>query len=167
VISRYSDFVFERALITSEDGRDVYCPYGLHRQGYYIPTPELRQQARNATRNEFIAAVLSGIVLVELGAVFAIPAWLIFHIVGTRRLIARLERSEARLSWREALERRASRFGWVWHWVTVAFVLGGLWFFLSQFESAPVTHALFALALAWMGFNSVALIATKLRLQRA
>ena len=170
VISRYFDFVFEQTLTRSEDGRELYCPYGLHRQSYRMPTSELRQQARNATRNELIAAMFSGIALVELGAVvlwIAIPAWIIFHIVGTRRLVARLERSEVRLSWREALERRALRRGWVWLGVILAFVLGGVWFLLSQFESAPVTHALLAPALAWLGFNAIALIATKLRLQRA
>jgi hypothetical protein len=135
MLKRYFDALTTAYFKTAQDGRHLFCPWGIWGACYVIPSEQEYERRRRQLRNYLVATM--ALVAVALGAfqsytpaVIAIALLFAFYLIWVRFLLRGLERSGERLSMQEATATQArthsAAFLWLIEISSLVFVAGGI-----------------------------------------
>jgi HAMP domain-containing protein len=158
----YFDGLTEGQFKVAEDGRRLFFPRGLWGRGYVVDSESEFQRLRRQMKiYQAVALVLiiAAVVPRQYNPYLVIAVALlliVFYLVWSRSLAARLQPAEDRLRWQETSAAQARAFGpfvlWFLEIVTLAFVALGIAIWLTDPTSrllATGTIAFFGLCAAY------------------
>jgi hypothetical protein len=135
MLKKYFDALTSAYFKTTQDGRHLFCPWGIWGTCYIIPTEQDYERRRLQLRNYTIATL---VLIIGVTGAFqsyipvAIVAVLImaFYLVWVRFLLRGLQPSTERLSLQEATTTQArthsAGFLWLMEILSLALVAGGI-----------------------------------------
>lgn len=158
----YFDGLTEGQFKIAEDGRRLFFPRGFWGRGYVVDSESEFQRLRRQMKiYQAVALVLiiAAVVPRQYNPYLVIAVALlviVFYLVWSRSLVARLQPAEDQLRWRETSAAQARAFGpftlWFLEIVALAFVAAGIGLLLTDPTSrllAIGTIAFFGLCAAY------------------
>ena len=150
MLTKYFDALTSAYFKTAQDGRRLFCPWGIWGTCYIIPTEEDYERRRRQLRNYTIASL---ILIIGLGVAFqsyvpvvvAVLLLLAFYLIWVRSLLRGLDASTERLSFQESIATQAMTHSVAFLWLMVVFALvlaaGGIAMLVIEPNQWPVAIA--------------------------